>query len=260
MSLVTKDPMFDIVLGLCGANAAEYCGQKKVVEAIEKDPVSLITMARHHKVFPHVYCAIKKSNRFSDKLINKLHPSYKANTHLMLNFTADLVRLAELFDENGIRHISIKGPILARDLFGSVTKRQSSDLDVWISPKDVERADSVMAEHGYKRIMPNIDLSPKQRRHFFRWCYNQVYRSPKGVTIEIHWRLSFDRAGILLDFDKACSNCEKAMVLLPAPDSPTKATVLLAFISRVTSLSAAFLAPLYLYETPSKITFSFTRN
>src|SRR5262245_48070510 len=53
-----------------------------------------------------------------------------------LHFTAELIRLLELFEENGIRAVPYKGPSLGAIVYGDVALSQFGDLDILVQRSD----------------------------------------------------------------------------------------------------------------------------
>lgn len=76
----------------------------------------------------------------------------------------------------------IKGPPLSIRIFGRDDFRQSSDVDLWVHPKDLGRAAAALQTLGY---MPQKVVRP--------WATNQqlfVPQNPLFLAVEIHWKLT----------------------------------------------------------------------
>ncbi|MFL6157366.1 MAG: nucleotidyltransferase family protein [Marmoricola sp.] len=101
----------------------------------------------------------------------------------------ELERLNEAFGAAGLRCLALKGPALAAQTTGDPSARGSGDLDLLISPLDVEAACSVLAENGW-RMRLGTEVSPGT------WAWGHVMRSfnaftfdGPGSTVDLHWRL-----------------------------------------------------------------------
>lgn len=57
----------------------------------------------------------------------------------MLYLSAEMERINKLCNENEIRMIFLKGPVLSQDLYGDISLRTSCDLDVLIPMQNLEK-------------------------------------------------------------------------------------------------------------------------
>ncbi len=104
--------------------------------------------------------------------------------------SAELVRIAQLFAAAGIPFISIKGPLLARSLYGDVGGRHAGDLDLLIAPDKLTQADAVLRAAGCRRSQPDFELTPRQWREYQRLKHEfEYFNDTSRVRIEIEWRL-----------------------------------------------------------------------
>ncbi|RNL79957.1 nucleotidyltransferase family protein [Nocardioides marmorisolisilvae] len=101
----------------------------------------------------------------------------------------ELERLHSAFGAAGLRSLAIKGPALAAQTTGDPSSRGSGDLDLVISPVDVEAACRVLEENGW-RMRLGSEVSPGT------WAWGHVMRSfnaftfdGPGSTVDLHWRL-----------------------------------------------------------------------
>lgn len=104
--------------------------------------------------------------------------------------TAELTRLVQLLEQAGIPVTSVKGPLLARELYGDLGLRHSGDLDLLIPQADAERADGLLRAAGFRRTQPDFELTPLQLRKYFTVRHEFEYFSADGaLRLEIMWRL-----------------------------------------------------------------------
>ena len=83
---------------------------------------------------------------------------------------------------NNIHILILKGPALAKRIFGNECYRQSADIDVWLSKKDLSHADVILKNLGYT---PQTVVR--------RWATNQILYIPKHpllLPVELHWALT----------------------------------------------------------------------
>ena len=86
----------------------------------------------------------------------------------------ELVLITALFEEAKIVHLPLKGSVL-RALYPAPWMRSSCDIDILVHEEDIERAKSILLEKGY--------------RPFSSTAHDVSFDSPRGVHIELHFRL-----------------------------------------------------------------------
>lgn len=62
-----------------------------------------------------------------------------------------LVQIGTALAGNGIRMLSMKGPLLSMELYGDPSLRTSRDLDVMVAEEDIQWASEVLTGLGYKQ-------------------------------------------------------------------------------------------------------------
>ncbi|MBL3642335.1 nucleotidyltransferase family protein [Bacillus sp. RHFB] len=144
-----------------------------------------LRLAIYHRVYPIIYLKFKKirKNWIPQYVIKTLHQEYIKNTYQMLKLSAEMERINELFNGSNIRLLFLKGPVIAKDLYGDISLRTSRDLDILISIKDLEKAESILRDYGYKRKEVPTPFWKLRNHHV---TYFHPY---KGLILEIHWRL-----------------------------------------------------------------------
>ncbi len=145
-------------------------------------------MVEQHRVAPQIWASL---SQFSDAVprseLPRLRSAYRENASKALWFTSELVRILHHLRNRGIEAIPHKGPALAHLLYGDVTARQFSDLDVLVRPTDVVRAKAALAELGY---LPEINLTPRQEHAYIDSGYEYSFNGPHGDhLLELQWRL-----------------------------------------------------------------------
>lgn len=148
-----------------------------------------IQLVRHHRIYPNIYHKLKalESDRVPQKVLMEVYKDYKKNTFQMLYLSGEMEQLARRFDENEIKAIFLKGPVLADDLYGDVSLRTSSDLDILVPIKDLEKIEQFLTINGYvKDDYIHTILNDWKWRHHHVAYYNPY----KKIKLEIHWRLN----------------------------------------------------------------------
>jgi hypothetical protein len=111
----------------------------------------------------------------------------KANVQKNLIFTGELLRLIDLFQQSAIPIAAFKGPLLADSVYGHLSLREFSDLDVIIHEADLPKAEDILIARGYQADFPDRDY----RSAFLSYQGQYAFRnSDSGISIDLHWRLS----------------------------------------------------------------------
>ncbi|MBO0602534.1 nucleotidyltransferase family protein [Sporosarcina sp. E16_3] len=146
-----------------------------------------LKLARHHRIYPLIYSNLSKMDEklIPSHVLHTLSQEYKENTFQMLNLSGEMERISQLFNENGIRSLFLKGPVIADAIFGDISLRTSKDLDILVPKLDVNKTEALLLSCGYEREETRSPFKmDKWRSHHV--CY---YHSQKRIQIEIHWRL-----------------------------------------------------------------------
>lgn len=144
----------------------------------------ILELARFHRVYPVLYARFKDLGA-PTALLQPLKKDFMINTFQMLRLTRVLDQLFRLFKENSIPALLLKGPAMAKDLYGDTSFRTCKDLDILISIEQFDRTDQLLQSFGFT---PD-DNSPR----VYNWkksLHHCAYTNhDEGVQVEIHWRL-----------------------------------------------------------------------
>ncbi|MGG4218435.1 nucleotidyltransferase family protein [Paenibacillus jamilae] len=186
-----EDQELTLLLSLLGKDGTLRQDFTAVSRLHEIDWVRLLRLTEHHRVVPTVYLQLKTLNHpfIPVELLRNLQAQYQRNTLRMLQLQAEAERLTRLLTTHGIRVLMLKGPALAQQLYGDVSLRTSKDIDLLISPDDMDEAEHWMKEAGYasKSGEARVLGSWKWKDHHASFLHLQ-----KRVEIELHWRLHPD--------------------------------------------------------------------
>lgn len=83
----------------------------------------------------------------------------RAQNFQTLRLTGELFRVLELFNQNEIRALVIKGPVLAVEAYADPGMRSYGDLDLLVRQRDIHRATELLIRSGYQ---PAISLGAIQ--------------------------------------------------------------------------------------------------
>ncbi|QWG34651.1 nucleotidyltransferase family protein [Bacillus mycoides] len=148
-----------------------------------------LEQAVHHRVYPVIYQKLKQVDEelIPSHIVQTLNRKYKKNTFQMLYLSAEMERINKLCNENEIRMIFLKGPVLSQDLYGDISLRTSCDLDVLIPMQNLEKVEMLLLEQGYVKddYIQTILNDWKWRHHHITF-----FHPTKQIKLEIHWRLN----------------------------------------------------------------------
>ena len=150
----------------------------------------LIGFASRHKVLTVLYKTLNNlpTGAPQSRVLDKLRVKVLNNSTRNIYLTEILIRIVSLFEENGIESIPFKGPVLAESLYGDISLRHFSDLDILVPEKDVQKAKELLIESGYK---PEVLLNVNQEKIYIRNEFDYKFFGENGnIVIELHWNMS----------------------------------------------------------------------
>src|SRR5579863_8306731 len=163
----------------------------------------LLDLADHHRVIPQLYGVL---SAFPDFLPTNaraaLRSRYQENAYKALWFTGELLRIFSCFESAGIKALAYKGPALAQTLYGDVTERQYSDLDILICSGDVPKAKAALLALGHTSYP---ELREQEESAYVGSGSGYVFHTNAGRNLlDLQWRIvprfysiDFDMAGFL---------------------------------------------------------------
>ncbi len=146
----------------------------------------LLKTSLHHKVMPLLYQSLKKTcpEEVPEEVLTQLQSYYLSNAKRNLFLTGRLLEILNLFNHNNILAIPFKGPVLAEFIYGDITLRQFSDLDILIHPNDALKARNVLMANNYQ---PEFKLDDKQFRIYLKTKEAFTFIcNEKNVFIDLH--------------------------------------------------------------------------
>lgn len=163
----------------------------ELLSAKIKDWNDFLDSAYIHGVFPLVYKALKPVTTLDESIKTLLKNSNLQIARRNMMMTAELLKVIKLLDDNGIRTITIKGPVLSHIIHGDITQRQFSDLDLLVDPNDMYQALELLSSIGYVSEHPIAFLKNSTLLRVGKDF--PTTHTEKNILIEFHWRLFLDR-------------------------------------------------------------------
>tara|TARA_R110002167_G_scaffold180956_3_gene381163 strand:- start:277 stop:1479 length:1203 start_codon:yes stop_codon:yes gene_type:complete len=148
-------------------------------------------LVNHHRVWSCVYCNLKEHLPFSlpEELRNELKIKYLKNIRKSQNQLNTCSQLLRSFKDNNVEAKVLKGLPLSFKLYGDITKRHSSDLDLVINRKDLIAAHKVLNDLGFQS-KEYEQLTNKQKKLYFISHKDIIYFNNTGLMLELHIKLS----------------------------------------------------------------------
>jgi Uncharacterised nucleotidyltransferase len=181
-------PEFELLLACCSVSGREFVeSELRDLEAGVAWP-RVLQLAEHHSVLPLMYRALRNHlHSLPLEVRAELQARYEANARKNLKFTAELFRILDCLEADGIPAIPYKGPVLAETVYGDLALRDFSDLDVLVRPSDVRRAKSALQRLGYT---PSTDLSSATERAYLATGYEYIFDGSAGRNLlEVQWNI-----------------------------------------------------------------------
>jgi hypothetical protein len=174
----------DLLLHWLSSNPAQASARPSEPPWNTYDLELFLELARFHRVYPFLYAQLKDSDAPA-AILQPLKTEYRINTFQMLHLTRALDQLFRSLGDNGIPALLLKGPALAKDLYGDTSLRTCKDLDILIPPEHFDPADHLLQSSGFT---PD-DASPR----IYNWKKSLHHCSytnqATGIQVEIHWKL-----------------------------------------------------------------------
>ncbi len=146
-----------------------------------------------HGVAPLVFHTLTTAGGMdpADERIAGLWRRFVVNAGNSLVLGRQLVEVVAILQHERIPVVAYKGPVLAAALYGNLSLREFTDLDVLVHRHDAERAGEALVQHGYE---PEVPLSPaeadalvRSRAGYFR-RFDRLIEAGR-VVLELHWRI-----------------------------------------------------------------------
>jgi Uncharacterised nucleotidyltransferase len=104
-----------------------------------------------------------------------------------------LAEVLKGFNRAGISVMILKGPILSSELYGDVGLRQSNDLDLAVTPQNIDKARACLNDLGWNLDSTWFPMTPRQWESCLRYESQLSFDHPtSGCSLELHWRNWWD--------------------------------------------------------------------
>jgi hypothetical protein len=151
---------------------------------------SFVPLAHRHGVLPLLYHHISTgafdARLIPDAALTRLRHEAERTARRSLMLAGELVSLLRELEDNGIRVVPLKGPVLAQQLYASVALRHVKDLDLLVAEHDIERATALIVRRGY-RTDPSWGSDALDAMHHDVSHDVQLHSTTKHCRVELHY-------------------------------------------------------------------------
>ena len=183
----------------------------------------ILRLAHRHGLAPllHSVCHRVCPDDLPPAVTSELRQHAGRNGALSALRWGTLLQVLARLQNDGIQAIAYKGPAAALTLYGHISLRQCSDLDIMVRPSDVWRAATALERDGY---VPDVRVPEPARASFLRDEYVLMFRRDDGRTLlELHWGVAVRAFGTPLDETSLWARVRRCSfqgvaVLVPSPE------------------------------------------
>lgn len=148
----------------------------------ELDWQRLVSDSSHHGLLLLVYQNLKRISpeKVPEDWLVSLESSFKQKIICNLQMLAELLELLKSLEQEGIKALPYKGPVLAVRAYNRLSLREYCDLDLLVDHRDIPRVHERMTAIGYQAAYP---WSNKEWIHRIP---GQYLFKKRGGTVEVH--------------------------------------------------------------------------
>jgi hypothetical protein len=185
-------PEIELLL-CCARTHIDSETEKRILTLLEQDInwLYLIQTASRHGVVPLVYQSLKNTccDAVPQNILKQLQDYFHTNALNNLYRTKELLKLLDLFKENGMSAVPFKGPVLAASAYGNLSLRQFCDLDILIHKPDALKIRELLVNNGYRLLIEELNnATPAQEAMYLQAdCEYNFLRNDSRVAVEPHW-------------------------------------------------------------------------
>jgi len=171
---------------------------------------SLVQFAVRQSVAPLLYHRLKTvytSVNIPARLKHKLQKAYLASGMQNTCLYSELSKIIKAFQNEKLPVIVLKGAHLAQNVYGDITLRSMSDVDILVRKTDLLKAEEKLLEMGYSSSrVKEIEVVCAKSQHI------PPVTKPGGLSIEIHWTIESPTSPFTIDVDGLWKRAQPAMI------------------------------------------------
>lgn len=182
---ITASPEFMLLCLMIGRGRSSERIEKLFRQSI--DWMALANLAECHGVRPQLRRGLSRidSANLPAEANQLLDDFQKSHMISCLRVGAELLAIAKLFEAQHVRFATFKGAALACSLYGDISGREYSDVDLIVHEADLEIAESCVRSRNYRAISEE-----KFYRSAFLAYQRQCIFQAGETLIDLHWDFS----------------------------------------------------------------------
>jgi hypothetical protein len=162
---------------------------------------------------------------FESVLVNRLTELQRLSAQRNLRQTGHLLRILESLEAAGVSAMPIKGPAWGQRLYGDVTLRSWSDLDLIVAHGQALTARETLLASGFADSSPfNATILTRQRGGLGQVALSAIDQS---VHLELHWEVTVGPGGQALRAETLLARAGRLQLLDRSVLSPSAVDCLL---------------------------------
>lgn len=199
----------DELLLRCARSKLEEEDEDRIISLLDNnlDWDYLINKAARNRLRPLLYLNLNQvgPERVPEDVLQGLKEFFKNNARRNLMLTGELVKVMALLEDNGIKAVTYKGPVLAKGAYGNLAYREFGDVDVLIDEKNALKVLEVMKNEEYE-LISSLNIKDS---FYMKFVTEHQFISKKGVLFEIKWKFAGDFFTFPVDSRRITEDFEK---------------------------------------------------
>lgn len=208
-----NQPEVDLLLSCArGRVTTEVAARIQRTAQSDLDWMKLIQLALRHNVMPLLYRNLQQvcPDSVPGGIFLPIRARYEAQARESRRLAEELVRILPELDAAGVIAVPWKGPTLSQRLYGDLSLRESGDLDIMLTGRDVAKAQEVIRRFGYEfsylKRLDDLAEDIRNRREL-------LFHRSDGAVLELQWRFASKLACVRNDPERFLQRFETVSLL-----------------------------------------------
>lgn len=170
------EKIYSVNDGGCAAELAEY---EQILREMAQDSIAsqlLFLLKKYHQ--------LEQTPLFFQEAMKNNYEQIFFQNFFIKN---EMERIWAYFEKLEIETIPLKGTYFAEKFYGDLGARPTTDIDLLVHPKDVDKAVLAIGELGF------VTEGERIPGHFHRSYCKELPGSPISLTVELHWDILIER-------------------------------------------------------------------
>ncbi|MGB0561188.1 MAG: nucleotidyltransferase domain-containing protein [Spirulinaceae cyanobacterium] len=177
---------FQFIVCCCRAHWQSSPEQSSPEHFTELDWGAIVDLAHQNGVVSLLYHSLRTHEQaVPEEVQTQLHQAFHHQLRQNFRLVAALRQLLPQFEQAQIPVLPIKGPILAKSLYGNFALRRMRDLDLLVHPQDAWRVHALLWQQGY-RCYDRLSRAQLQQRLRTN-TENALVHPQTQIQIDLHW-------------------------------------------------------------------------